>query len=350
MITSGDQSSHVPVIVLNWNGIDDTIECISSALNLDYPDFKIYLLDNGSDNQEGIRLRDTYQAEERVEVRLLRENLGFTHAHILMVKELQQLPIRYIALLNNDTVVDRNWLSELVRVGNGEDAGVVSSKLVYYYNRNKLDNIGHQMLTTGEIVPIGYAAEQKKYADVQINFGSCAGATLYSVSMIKQIGFFDPYFSTGYEDAEFGARALVTGFKCVLAPGAIAYHKVSRSVSKVSDESYELMIRDATWYTFLKLMPMGVLIIAAPVILIKTILLVLLNLVTGRAQENRLMLASLRATFTLHRNAIKQSRRRFQEDHDLLSPFQILARQTFFLRFDLKRVWQIWFARSAKLG
>ncbi len=350
MNTSIVQAGHVPIIVLNWNGIEDTIECIDSVLKMGYPDFKVYLLDNGSDNNEGEKLSQKYADEPLVTVRLFGENLGFTHAHIRIVEELQAFSIRYIALLNNDTIVDRNWLSSLLKVALAEHASVISSKLIYYYDRSKLDNVGHQMLTTGEVVPIGYARSSEDYETMQPNFGSCAGATLYSVEMIKQIGFFDPYFSTGYEDAEFGARAVVTGFKCVFAPEALVYHKVSRSVTKVYNDAYELMIRNAIWYTYLKLMPRGVLFISAPFVLIKIVLLTLLNLITGRSRENRLMYKSLRESFGSQWDRIKTSRDAFQKDHDLMSTLQIVRKQTFFLFFDLQRVWQIWFSRRTTLG
>ncbi|MBX2816149.1 MAG: hypothetical protein KTR24_09130, partial [Saprospiraceae bacterium] len=217
---------------------------------------------------------------------------------------------------------------------------VVASKLIDYFDRRKLDNVGHQMLTTGEVVPIGFGESPQDYTETRENFGSCGGATLYSMDMIRTIGFFDPYFSTGYEDAEFGVRAVVAGYRSVLAPKACVYHKISRSVQKVRNDGYELMIRDAIWYTYFKLMPKELTRRAWPRLTAKFGMGLMANLVLLRFKEIRYALESLTRARSSH--LVNRAR-------NLTSPVinrslrwqEIYARQTKFVMHDAYRFWKI---------
>jgi GT2 family glycosyltransferase len=111
-----------------------------------------------------------------------------------------------LVLLNNDTVVAEDWLDQLVSFAERTQADLVSSKMVQYYDRQLMDNAGHYLLPTGEILPIGFGKSIDRYGRSFKNRGPCAGAGLYRWDMLRQIGLFDDYFSTGYEDAELGLR------------------------------------------------------------------------------------------------------------------------------------------------
>lgn len=349
-MTEKDCDTCIPIIILNWNGLADTLECIDSVMEMKKVNFKIYLVDNASDNTEGIQLANRFADEDLVTVVLNQENLGFAKGNAAIVKQLlSDSSPKYIALLNNDTVVDQLWLHALVEAAEHHQAEVVSSKMLYYYDRRKLDNVGHQMLNTGEIVPIGFADPETDYDHSMENFGSCAGATLYASSMIRRIGFFDPHFSTGYEDAEFGARAVVTGHRCMYAPHARVYHKVSRSVNKVYNDEYELMIRDAIWYTYFKLMPRSLLVWQIPFLVFKFVVLLILNVITWRPRENRLMVRAASRALGKNWKVYWQAHHNFHSKHKVLTPWQIWKRLRFFVGFDVNRSWEIWITRKEGL-
>ena len=142
---------------------------------------------------------------------------------------------QYIALLNNDTHLDPDWLKNLAESAQRNQADIIGSKIINYYKQDTLDNVGHTLLNTGEVMPIGAGEPAARYTTCRENWGVSAGACLYSTRMLENIGLFDPYFQTGYEDAELGVRAKILGYKCVFEPTAVVYHKVSQSVKKIRD-------------------------------------------------------------------------------------------------------------------
>jgi GT2 family glycosyltransferase len=202
------------------------------------------------------------------------------------------------------------------------------------------------MLNTGEIIPIAHREASSQYNQPMNNFGSCAGAALYSVDMLKSIGIFDPFFSTGYEDAELGARAILAGYRSTLSPTAIVYHKMGSSVKKVFNQEYVLMIQSAIWYTYFKLMPLGVIIASLPFVLFKQLMLSLINIAFGRLQYLNIQWKAFYLTITKHRKLILTGRRNFFKTVNAISSFQTLSRQRFFLLYDIKRFHRIFIRRK----
>ncbi len=327
---------YVPIIIVNWNGLTDTIECVDSVLRQDYPNYSIHLVDNGSDQNEGETLALKYQHDDRVYVYQSNENLGFTGANRMVVQELWNQKLKWIALLNNDTVVEQNWLSAMVRSATRHDAHIISCRLVNYFDRHVIDNVGHQMLNTGEIIPIGHGSPRENFDTAFENLGSCAAATLYDFSMIREIGFYDKRFSTGYEDAEFGLRAWLAGYKCIYEPSAIVYHKLGSSIKKVFNTDYALMIQNAIWYTYFKLIPWPAILISLPFIFVKQVVLILINLIFLKWSHLSVQLLSCRHTMSSTRTVIFPARKKTQ---GLIrrSNWEILKNQTFFLQNDFKR-------------
>ena len=186
------KAQRIPIIILNWNGLSDTIECLDSVLCIKNIPIEIILIDNGSAKVEQEKLQFLYGGHEDVTLILNNENRGFARGNDDIVKEIMQrdeVP-EFIALLNNDTVVIDNWIKSLVDTALEYNADIISSKMVNYYDRRLIDNLGHFMLNTGEILPYGHRQEKEKFTDVIENVGACGGAVLYRTSMLKEIGFF----------------------------------------------------------------------------------------------------------------------------------------------------------------
>jgi GT2 family glycosyltransferase len=299
-------------------------------------------VDNGSDERNARLLQEHFAGRTKLTLIFNDKNLGFTKGNNVLLKALVQPEqgFKYIALLNNDTAVDPNWLQRLVQCAEETGAGMVASKMVSYYDRSRMDNAGHFMLNTAEIIPIGHTEPAEAFVERFENMGACAGAALYSVDMLQDIGIFDEYFNTGYEDAELGVRAVVLGYKSMFEPGAVVYHKISRSVNKILNYNYLLKIQLDIFYSFFKLMPLPVLLVNLPSFVFKYGSVLLIDIVFLRIRFLKIMSHAIWLTLTRERKKILQSRREFFIKQRPVSSRTILKKQTFFLWFDIQRFWK----------
>lgn len=284
-------------------------------------------------------MQEVFGNHPKIELVLNPENLGFTRGNNAILQKIlaSPTPPRYIALLNNDTAVDERWLENLLRCAEETNAGMVSSKMVNYFDRRFMDNAGHRMLNTAEIIPIGHMEPVGHFTSRFENMGACAGAALYSADMLRHIGIFDPYFETGYEDAELGVRAVAMGYKSIFEPNAVVFHKISRSVSKIRGYEYLLKVQLNIFYSYFKLMPLPVLLVNLPLLAFKYGTVLLVNLLFGRRQFFKMMYNAIYRAAFWERNAILAARRAFFEKHAPVRSGPILRKMEFFLWFDIKR-------------
>ncbi len=337
----------IPVLVLNWNGYQDTVDCIDSLLNQNEIHPVIFLGDNLSDNDEGARLKRLYENEERVGVYLFDKNHGFAEGcNRLLAICLQQMNPEYVALLNNDAIADPSWLAELYKFAKAKNCDVVSSKMLRFDNPQVLDTVGHKMITTGEIVPIGHDENASDYNQSFEHLGACAGACLYSASMLKELGMFDNYFHTGYEDAELGVRAVIAGYHAAYCPKAMVRHKVSQSVSKIFNMDYLITIQKSIYYTVFKLVPKPVLIYTILGLSLKLPAMFLLNTITRKPKHNIMHREALKAVWK-DRELIRQKRETFYAGVKPISTLSLRSKQHSFLVFDTIRVLKFRVFKSA---
>jgi len=331
----------IPIIILNWNGLKDTEACLDALLRQTIQNFKIYLVDNGSADESPEKLKKNYGANPKINLILNQENLGFTGGNneVLLKYILPNPAYEYVVLLNNDTVPTESWLEHLVQSAKTNQAAVVSSKMIDFFEPEKMDNAGHMMLNTGEVLPIGHGEPVGKYTEGFENMGACAGAALYSVDMLKDIGIFDEHFNTGYEDAELGVRAVITGYKCWYEPTAIVYHKMGQSIKKIFNYEYSLTIQKHIWYTFFKLMPLRVILITVPFLLFKYIALFTINILFNRPKYLKILFQALKESLWDEFDITLQARKLFYNKKQIFL-FPLLRKQKFFLWVDIIRFYK----------
>lgn len=333
---------YIAVIVLNWRGISDTQECMDSLLAQDCPNCEIILVDNGSGEEEQNRLGQLYGSLNGVRLHLNSENLGFTKAHNqIFEKEILPAEYDYIALLNNDAVAEPDWLRKLVEFAQENNCGMVASKMTAYFDRSKMDNAGHFMINTGEIVPLGFGKPVGEFSRSMENIGACAGACLLSVPMLRKIGFFDDRFHTGYEDAELGLRAFLCGEKPMYNPEAVVYHKMGQSLKKVRSEKYLADIQSHIFYTWFKLMPASIILWNLPAFVFKYSMVFLIDIFMLRLKFLKVMGNAMAKTLRQRKDILK-ARKDFHSRHPVLRPFrEINARLVSFLGFDIRRFYHL---------
>ena len=328
----------VPIIILNWNGIEDTIECVKSIQNQTYKNWKIILIDNGSKEENVSQLKKLHLSENKIELILFKENHGFTKAHNMVIEQhIFKKKYPYVALLNNDTVAHHSWLEEILNFSIIQNSKITSSKMISYYHPEIIDNTGHLILNTGEIIPRNFSNDINN-TEIKINnIGSCAGATLYSTETLKKIGIFDNYFNTGYEDAELGLRAFLCGESTKYCENAVVKHKMSKSLEKVKNQQYIVHIQQCIFYTFFKLMPRSILLFNAPFIIFKYGCVIIIDIIFFRFTSLKTITKAIYKSW-LDRKIIKLARDHFYSNNEIEKTFyEIQSNMTFFLWSDLKR-------------
>jgi GT2 family glycosyltransferase len=117
----------VSIIILTWNSYDVTRDCLLSLRKIDYPAFEVVLVDNGSVDGSGQKLAQNFP---EVRVILNDKNLGFTGGANVGMRDVLARGTNYLLLLNNDTIVAPNFVTELVRVAERDERiGMVSPKI-----------------------------------------------------------------------------------------------------------------------------------------------------------------------------------------------------------------------------
>lgn len=211
----------IGIILINYNGLTDTIDCIRSIKESDYGNYEIIIIDNAS--KEDASSLSYY---ENVTYRRLTENVGFGVANNIGADIAIADNCDILLCLNNDTVIEKDTLRILV--GNIEDRTIVTGAIYYYTKPNELWYGG------GEVSKYKGNFRHKKYTtsrNVSFISGCCM---MLTAKCYKDIGLFDPAYFMYYEDSDFSLKATIHGYQLKYIYDAKIYHKVGRSISGAS--------------------------------------------------------------------------------------------------------------------
>ena len=234
-------SSHVTVVIPNWNGERFLPACLESVRRQSFEDFDTVLVDNGSTDGSVALVSQDFS---EVRVLPLGENRGFSAA---VNAGIRTSHTEYVALLNNDTETDQGWLEALVRAAEVHpEAGSFASKLVDFNDRRILDGVGDVLRRSGLPYRLGHGEPDcGQYAEAAFVFGACAGAALYRRSMLDEIGLFDEDFFANCEDGDLSFRAQLAGYRCLYVPESVVYHMGSATFGKRSPTATRLGTRNS---------------------------------------------------------------------------------------------------------
>jgi GT2 family glycosyltransferase len=237
----------VTVVIPNWNGLCHLPECLASLAAQSFTDFDTLLVDNAS-TDEGVAWVRKQHPE--VSVLELEDNGGFAKAVNTGIRASES---QYVALLNNDTAVDRGWLEALVlaldqRLG----YEYAASKIVMYSRPDHLNGAGDMWSRRGmTAVNRGYGQPASRYEEMERVFGACAGAALYRRTLFNEVGLFDEDFFLMHEDTDFNLRCLMAGKRCLYVPQALVRHKLGASIStRPALKMVRLLMRNETYAAF----------------------------------------------------------------------------------------------------
>jgi GT2 family glycosyltransferase len=246
-------SPKVDIIILNYNGKEDTLECLRSLQALEYDNVRLTLVDNGSSDGSAIAVEENFP-----EVNLIksRENLRFAGGNNLALKKSIDEDFDYALLLNNDTTVKQDFLSKLVETAEPDpDIGLTAGKMYYYDFPDTLWFAGGKAnVKFAYMRHFGIGKKDDGTFDNACTVSFLNGACLLiKIDVLKQIGLLDEDFFLYGEDLDFCIRAQKAGFKLYYQPDSVIWHKVSKSTPPIKKliyryKSWILLIRKHTHF------------------------------------------------------------------------------------------------------
>jgi GT2 family glycosyltransferase len=308
-------SKKVGIILVNYKDYAKRFlnDCRDSLRTLQYPDFQVYLIDNETSEESFAYLQNNFS-----EAKILRnaKNDGFAKGNNDGIKAALADGCEYIFLLNMDTVIEPNALTEMVKAAEiDEKIGAVQARLMLAeyatdnlphpaplprlrgdrllkkergVGGNTINSLGNATHFLGFGYSVGYGEEWKennshfalRTSKFEIMYPSGA-AVLFKKKALDEIGLLDEEYWMYNEDQELGWRLRLAGWHCVLAPEAVVYHKYefSRSISK-----YYWMDRNRI-LAILECYEILTLILIAPAFLIMELGLTLFSLQSGWFNE-----------------------------------------------------------------
>lgn len=247
-------SKCVYVVVLNWNGWQDTIACLVSLQQLNYADFNLLVVDNGSTDSSVAQIK---RALPEVELLQTGVNLGFGGGCNAGIKLAMSRGADYVWLLNSDATVDPGALSAMVRVAEQNLAvGAVGSVLY------EADQPDQRQLWGGGTVNLWLGRSKHRLLPGPLDYISGASALL-RCSALDEIGSFDQsIFFMYWEDTDLSFRLRHAGWLLAVAEDSRVWHKQSASLGKRSPVLDEYFVQSAVRF-FGRYAPMPVIALAS---------------------------------------------------------------------------------------
>lgn len=274
----------VAIVILNYNGWQDTIECLESVYQIDYPNYDVILVDNASSEDSIVKIKEYCDGKIKVESKFFEynpnnkpimvaeyekneledcsidpdfrnlpsnrklilikndRNYGFAGGNNIGVRfAMKYLKPEFILFLNNDTVVDEKFLMSLV--GKIKDNSIIGSaqSLLLRKDCETIDYLGQELKMRGlQISDKAMGEKISNYKDIKDAeiFGPCCAAAIYRSEVLNKIGFFDEDFFYIYEDVDLSFRNRLAGFKSYLIVDSMVFHK--RGISGGKDKTISM--------------------------------------------------------------------------------------------------------------
>lgn len=243
-------SMKVSVVTPNYNGKDFLYAYFESLIKNSNEIGEVIIVDNGSrdGSQEFIR---NYREKVDFPIVLIEnsQNLGFAEA---VNQGISKARYDYIFSLNNDTVVEKSAILELLNLLNTDERIFsASSKMVQFNNPELIDDAGDDYTLLAYTKKRGNNQNLNKFIEVSEVFSSCAGAALYRKDLLEELGGFDSEFFAYMEDVDLGYRARINGYKNLFCPNAVVYHIGSATTgSQYNEFKVRLAARNNVWVVY----------------------------------------------------------------------------------------------------
>ncbi len=234
----------VSIIVLNWNGLADTSECLRSVAELDYGNAEVIVVDNASTDGSAEALQRTFPF-----VRMIRnrENAGFAAANNQAMKRALEGGADFVWLLNNDTVAPPDALGRLVGGAEPPEVGLTSPVIYFDAPGGKLQFCGSVIDWKNRRIVHLDGLEALAAVGPGENLSLWGTALLIKREVIGKIGYLSEKYFAYHEDEEYCLRAARAGYRCIVVPEARIVHKNSRSTGS-NDAPMQVFLRSRNMF------------------------------------------------------------------------------------------------------
>jgi hypothetical protein len=203
-------------------------DCLDSVLKTSYSNFEVLFVDNASTDGSVDFVTKRFSAYKNLRVVQNEKNYGFTEGNNKGIKEAKG---KYLAILNNDTKVNPDWLSELVKVAQNPQIAAVQSQLLVMNKPNVLDSAGGLVDYYGYHYEIGRGEEPSKYTQSREVFYGKGASLLMKREVLDKTGLFDPTLFMYFDEVDLCWRILLGNYKVVYAPASVVYHASGSTTS-----------------------------------------------------------------------------------------------------------------------
>ncbi len=223
-------SAAISVVILNWNGKQDTLACLTSLQECTYPHLDIIVVDNGSTDGSAHAILTQFPSLHLIENPI---NSGFAEGNNIGIRCALERGATHILLLNNDTLVASNLFEAfLAGFAQHPTAGILGAKICLYDKKDTLDHLGgmwNSQTATFDFVGLRAKEEEPQWQEpLELDY-VCGAAMMFRKEVFQTAGLFDPRFFLIWEESDLCLRAKKHGFSILTCPEAKIWHKVSAS-------------------------------------------------------------------------------------------------------------------------
>lgn len=235
-MNQSQQEPPVSVIIVNYNAKPYIQTCLNSVLKTRYANFEVIVIDNGSVDGSQDYLRSVVRFNPVVKTIYNNKNFGPAFARNQGIKESKG---EFVAFIDNDTTVHPDWLKEAVGIFiENSKLGACQCKLIIDGTDNLIDCVGEYLGQNGFLVQIAIPGKEKdigQYDTITDIFAAKSAGMIARKDVFESIGGFDDDYFIYLEESDLCWRIWLYGYRVVLAPHSIVYHKFGASSLILSD-------------------------------------------------------------------------------------------------------------------
>ena len=240
-----DEKPLISIIILNYNAGKLLEECINSIYKSNYKNFEIIVVDNDSKDNSHIECREKFPLINLIENK---KNFGYCEGNNIGIRQSKG---RFIIILNPDTIVDPNWIDELLLAYKKYGDGIYQPKFLTIDNKSIIQSTGNMIQLFG----FGYSRnkgdkDEKEFNTIEaINYAS--GTCLFTSKQIfEKLDMFDPFLFAYHDDLDLCWRASMQGIQSYYVSTSIVFHPSEGFSFKWSNFKFFLLERNRLYCLF----------------------------------------------------------------------------------------------------